>query len=246
MPVRTTEDHTPNISPAFCYFPNKILRSFLRLRDSSFIPLFVSSSPLNMHCFKIAITSTAVATALAGTVSNPFSPIPGYPLGNGICLTDQQSQFLVKTFVSALANTNRAATNATLQALLASNYAEESDSINTLAGYPVCVPSLTISCPPQFTFMQLNSISFPSKAAYLASLLNAPPTPPFQILQSFHDCTNIGFRWIINGLGKNIDQIKGINQLVANPLTGQLSFDYLEFNSIAWGRDVGWTCTPPS
>ena len=199
-----------------------------------------------MRFFKLAITATAAATALAGTISNPFSPIPGYPLGNGFCLTDQQSQFLVSTFVNALANTNRAATNTTMQALLASNYAEESDSINILAGYPVCLPSTIISYSTSLTVTQLNSISFPNKAAYIASLLNAPPTPPFQILQSFHDCTNIGFRWIINGLGKNIDQIKGINQLVANPLTGQLSFDYLEFNSIAWGRDVGWTCTPPS
>lgn len=196
-----------------------------------------------MRLLSLAVLAASAATALAGTITNPFSPIPGYPLGNGICLTDQQATFLVNTFVGALANSNRAATNTTMLALLANNYAEQSDSINILAGYPVCLPISLLNL--QSKSPQLNSISFPSKAAYIASLLNAPPTPPFQILQIFHDCTNIAFRWIINGLGKSIDEIKGINQLVASPLSGQLSYDYLEFNSIAWGRDVGWTCTPP-
>jgi hypothetical protein len=99
-----------------------------------------------MHFLSVAVLATSAATALAGTTTNPFSPIPNYPLGNGLCLSDQQATFLVNTFVGALANSNRNATNATMQALLASNYAEESDSINILAGYPVCpqCPSLTI------------------------------------------------------------------------------------------------------
>jgi hypothetical protein len=94
-----------------------------------------------MRFLSLAVLAASAASALAGTITNPFSPIPGYPLGNGICLTDQQSNFLVNTFVGALANTNRAATNTTMQTLLASNYAESSDSINILAGYQVSSPS---------------------------------------------------------------------------------------------------------
>lgn len=89
----------------------------------------------------IALAASAATSVLAfpynGTASNRFSPIPGYPLGNGFCLTDSQAKFLVSTFSGALANTNRNATNATMQVLLASNWIEQSDSINILAGYPV-------------------------------------------------------------------------------------------------------------
>jgi hypothetical protein len=90
---------------------------------------------------------------------------------------------------------------------------------------------------------QLGTVTFPNKANYIFNLLAAPPVPSFQTFAIFHDCWNIAWRWQINGLGGI--PIKGINAMAANPLTGQLSVDYLEFNSIAWGRDVGWTCTPP-
>ena len=89
----------------------------------------------------IAMAASAagvLASPVFNSSTNPFSPIPGYPFGNGFCLTDKQANFLVSTFAGALENTNRQATNATMQVLLANNWVEQSDSINTLAGYPVC------------------------------------------------------------------------------------------------------------
>jgi hypothetical protein len=102
----------------------------------------------------------AVASAAPGLLSslkNPLSPIPGYPLGNPFCLSDQQATFLVNTFATMLSNPDRSATQAMGNVLIADGYTETSDSINILAGFP------------------LGSSSFTSKQAYLASLVAAPP-----------------------------------------------------------------------
>jgi hypothetical protein len=114
--------------------------------------------------FLYLLGAAAVAFAAPGFpqpeargLKNPFSPIPGYPLGNPFCLSDQQATFLVNTFSAMLSNPDRNATQATGQTLIADGYTETSDSINILAGFP------------------LGSSSFTSKQAYLASLVAAPP-----------------------------------------------------------------------
>lgn len=89
-----------------------------------------------------AVLATA-GTAFAGLLpnqGNPFSPIPNYPIGNGLCLTDQQAQFIVNAFKTVLTSQDRNAAKTLANALIADGYVEESDSINFLAGYPVSHP----------------------------------------------------------------------------------------------------------
>ena len=85
----------------------------------------------------VAAVAAADCVANAAALPNPFSPIPGYPLGNPLCLSDSQAQFLVSTFAGMLANPDRNATNKVGQTLIADSYTETSDSINILAGFPV-------------------------------------------------------------------------------------------------------------
>lgn len=88
-----------------------------------------------MKLFSLLATA---AVATAASISNPWSPIPGYPLGIPFCLSDAQAKFLVNTFSTMLSNTDRSATNMTAQMLIADGFTETSDSINILAGFPVC------------------------------------------------------------------------------------------------------------
>lgn len=83
----------------------------------------------------LALLATA-AVATAASIPNPFSPIPGYPLGVG-CLSDPQANFIVKNFVGMLTNVNRNQTLATAKVSIADGYTELSDSINTLEFDPV-------------------------------------------------------------------------------------------------------------
>lgn len=53
------------------------------------------------------------------------------------CLNDYQATYLVEQFKSILTNPDRQAANQTAQTVIADDYVEVSDSINSLAGYPV-------------------------------------------------------------------------------------------------------------
>lgn len=90
-----------------------------------------------------ALAAAGVASAAAITERGWGSPIPNYPWGNGVCLTDQQATFIVNAYMNILTNPNRQAANATAQTLVTNNYVETSDSINMLAGYPLGGPSFS-------------------------------------------------------------------------------------------------------
>ena len=97
---------------------------------SFILPSLLATGALAMPSFPIK----------ARSLNNPFSPIPGYPIGLIPCLNDEQANFIVAAFQSILTNPNRQSANVTAQTLVADNYVETSDSINTLAGYPASAP----------------------------------------------------------------------------------------------------------
>ena len=53
------------------------------------------------------------------------------------CLSDDDAQAVIDAFHDILTNPDRQAANATAQQVIDTNYQESSDSINSLAGYPV-------------------------------------------------------------------------------------------------------------
>lgn len=64
-------------------------------------------------------------------------------------------------------------------------------------------------------------------------------------LDMWHDCTKVGWQWLVNGLGYNVSPVKGFNKFVVDVSTGIIKTNDLEFNSIAWGEDLGGKWTPP-
>ncbi|RMZ89028.1 hypothetical protein DV736_g3747, partial [Chaetothyriales sp. CBS 134916] len=142
---------------------------------------------------------------------------------------NKTEKFLVNQFKSVLSNPDRTAANATATVLVTENYVEESDSINILAGYPLGGPS------------------FSGRTAFVQGVAGAPAIPGMSTLEVFHDCNRISWRWLAQGLGLSKYEVKGINDMyVPNVFTGQISRDYLEFNSIAWGIDTGYSVQTPT
>lgn len=86
--------------------------------------------------------------------------------------------------------------------------------------------------------------SFNGKAAYIAGIEHAPAIPSMTDIDIWHDCTKIGWQWIVNGLGMHVSPVKGFNKFTINPSTGIVQSSYLEFNSVAWGEDLGGKFTP--
>lgn len=64
-------------------------------------------------------------------------------------------------------------------------------------------------------------------------------------LDIWHDCTKIGWQWVVDNLAMSKSPAKGFNKFTVDPATGFLKSNELEFNSIAWGIDLGGTWIGP-
>ncbi|KAK5097044.1 hypothetical protein LTS08_007064 [Lithohypha guttulata] len=179
------------------------------------------------------IKSLLIAAAAATTtLANPLlglgqSTVPGYPWGLGSCLTRQQATWIVQQFKSVITNPNRDAAVKLASVLLDDSFSETSDSINVLAGHPQ------------------GSVTYDDKQTYLTGLRGAPPIPSMTDYDILAGCDSIYWFWLADGIGRDISPVKGFNRFRVNPKTGEIKTVEIEFNSIAWGRDIGWTCTPP-
>ncbi|WPH02386.1 Hypothetical protein R9X50_00524900 [Acrodontium crateriforme] len=120
---------------------------------------------------------------------------------------------------------------ATANALVADSFQEVSDSINSLAMKP------------------LGSVTEPSKQSYVAGITHAPTESGIETINVFvTDCNKILWHWNFKGVGSGVQEVKGFNLFTMAPNLNNLQVTRLdlEFNSIAWGADTGFTTTPPS
>ena len=58
-------------------------------------------------------------------------------------------------------------------------------------------------------------------------------------------CNKVIWQWTAYGVGMNVSPVKGYNKFTVDVQSGRILATDLEFNAIAWGRDIGWTCTAP-
>ena len=160
----------------------------------------------------------ATATATAATSTSTASP-------GALCLTDTTAAYLTNGYGSLLT----AYSNATADALLASDFTDTSDSINWLAGIP------------------LGGYTFNSTAAFKAGQ-GTQPAIGFSVTEIMHSCTEVAFRWTAT-VYLNKWPVKGINFFKASNLNNtaagwQIETMYSEFNVGAWEIDIGRTCSP--
>jgi len=176
--------------------------------------------------------TTIVASAALLACSVMATPYKGRNGGNGRwngnhdCLTTDTAALLVNGFGSLLSNYS----TSVAESILADNFTDTSDSINSLAGYP------------------LGGATFPSKQAFEAGQ-GSQQAIGFELLAiDAVGCDSFAFRWIAH-VGGSL-AVKGINVGYAI-YTGmgangwQIESMYSEFNSIAWVTDIGGTVTLP-
>ncbi|KIX01952.1 uncharacterized protein Z518_07891 [Rhinocladiella mackenziei CBS 650.93] len=170
-------------------------------------------------------TIAAAATLLSSVHAAPWGNVWGNK-DPGKCLTTESAQYLVNGFGGLIS----AYTDADAEKLLADDLTDYSDSINSLIGAPV------------------GSVTFPSKAAFMAGQGAQPPVP-FQVLAiEAVNCDTVAFRWLG---GLQPEPVKGITILTASNAQGQkdtwqIKTIYSEFNSISWLKDIGGSVTLPS
>jgi len=114
-----------------------------------------------------------------------------------------------QNFNTALANT-----------LLADDFTDLSDSINFMAN------------------ITLQTVTFPSKQAFIYGQGSQAPVQKVQTLNIWHDCHSITWRWfLLPGVGANVP-VAGINYMVMNEKK-QIQTNYAEFNNAAWLLSYG-------
>jgi hypothetical protein len=99
--------------------------------------------------------------------------------------------------------------------------------------------------------LQLGDVTFPTLAAFEAGQ-SQQPSIPFAVLNIWHGCNIIGFRW---KSAQTPDPVYGINIQTIIPKNGtstcsapvfQIETNYSEFDTAAWIVNIpGTTCTVP-
>lgn len=174
------------------------------------------------------VTLAATAALVSSVAAVPWGPGSWGPWGRpnpGKCLTQESAQYLVDGFEGLIS----AYTDANADKLLSEDFSDFSDSINSLAGYPVGGPT------------------FPNKAAFKAGQGAQPAVPISTLAIDAVTCDTIALRWLV---GLQPEPVKGITILKASNAQGQkdtwqIKTIFTEFNSISWLKDIGGTVTLP-
>jgi hypothetical protein len=185
-------------------------------------------------------------TPLALVAAATASALPRRGGGWEDCLSQSEAESIVSQFMSILSHSDPATANATALALLDDNYTEISDSILSLEGLPVSYNRFIESTGPWLMSLQLGTATFVGKQVYIDGVLNSPPVLGVETLEVLvAGCTKVLWYWDFTQIGSGEYEVKGFN-LFSITAAGQINQTNLEFNSIAWGLDTGYTVTFPA
>lgn len=169
---------------------------------------------------------------------------PGWNDWNS-ALTQKDAEDIVAKFSSVLTHADIPTANKTAQALIADGYTETSDSINILAGYPVSI-SARHNQKVQTDTIQIGGITFNGKQNYITGVLYSPSLTGIENIKIAPAGNNmIIWYWKFTGIGSKQIPVKGFNLFEVNKQK-QITALHVEFNSVAWGIDTGYTTTDPT
>ncbi|UJO13404.1 hypothetical protein CLAFUW4_03216 [Fulvia fulva] len=142
------------------------------------------------------------------------------------CISQSEARSLVAKFVGILGRTDRNAAS-TAQTILTQDFKEYSNSIFSLKGQSLTSSGLVAS----------------SRQAYLEEIGGAPAPPRgIETLDIIASCDKVVWFWISQNVGSGLQPVRGFNLFkVKRNRKGQwqaYSLD-VEFDSIAWGVDIG-------
>jgi hypothetical protein len=81
-----------------------------------------------------------------------------------------------------------------------------------------------------------------SKAEFISGLPYVPTVPGISTDDVFHLCTKVLWRWRFH---MEPHSVRGMNVFEVDPVTKQITTNYVEFNSAVWMYDLGYTqCKP--
>lgn len=83
------------------------------------------------------------------------------------------------------------------------------------------------------------------KATYIADTTSTPPIPQIDTLSLVVECNEYVWQWRFYGIGPGPNPyIQGFTRALVND-DGLIYYQYVEFNSLAWAENSGYTVSPP-
>lgn len=181
-----------------------------------------------------AVVTTTLLTTALGAVPRSSSPLVRQEGDDGnnntppscprpLAASPQTVSLLVDRYAQLIGNYS----DTLADAFLADDFSDTSASINALAG------------------LDLSAVTFPSKAAFMASQATQPPIPLVVATVNAVTRDTIVLRWT-QTFGQANLPVAGISILTFVCQEGQewkLGTLYTEFNSIVYFEDLGGSCT---
>ncbi|EME81323.1 uncharacterized protein MYCFIDRAFT_88023 [Pseudocercospora fijiensis CIRAD86] len=165
-----------------------------------------------------------IVSAIALASSAMASP-PGYSSWPSQCITQKEAEAYIKTFIGVLGQTDKNAAQ-TADKIIADDFVEYSNSILSLQ-HKAIAPG--------------DNISAPNKATWTAGVLHSPQIKGITTKAVIADCNHIVWKWNFLGVGSAQFPVNGYNFFTMTRKGKQLQAQRLdlEFDSIAWGLDIG-------
>ncbi|KAI1625335.1 hypothetical protein EDD37DRAFT_629358 [Exophiala viscosa] len=141
------------------------------------------------------------------------------------CLSQADANDIAARSTIFLQHLNVTQANETAQGLFADGIVEYGDSINSLKGDPLGT--------------QVEN----GKQHYINDTLSTEPIPQINTLNVVAGCNQMVWQWEFLGIGTGEYRISGMT-LITVDAGSKIVEQYVEFNSLAWGANIGFNITP--
>ncbi|KAK3724840.1 hypothetical protein LTR37_000888 [Vermiconidia calcicola] len=168
----------------------------------------------------------SIAAAVLSLTTATFA-LPQATYDGDSCLSQADAETIVARYqaVQAHAASDIGGPRKTARKILAKDFQESSDSLNSLIGLP------------------LGTVTWETKADYIEDVLATDAAQLDTIQTLVSGCNYITWFWQAVNLGDF--PVKGFHLFEINSKL-KISEAWLEFNSIAWNQDLGGSCDIPS
>ncbi|KAJ9614996.1 hypothetical protein H2200_001070 [Cladophialophora chaetospira] len=144
------------------------------------------------------------------------------------CLSDSDAQYVVDQSIVVIKHPDVDAARQAGLALYAPNVIVNGDSINVLNDVP------------------LGTTVYSNITAYLDDTLSIQGPSEVNVIAIVHDCSSLVWFWEFIGVGgPTAARVRGMTYTQVNA-DKQVISENVEFNSLTWAENLGFTVTPPA
>lgn len=91
----------------------------------------------------------------------------------------------------------------------------------------------------------MGNTTFASKESFVKAMASGPAIPGLTTLDVFHTCSRILWYWSASVIKGGVEEVRGVSVFYSTADKKQVNMAMVEFNSLAWAKQMGWKITRP-